>query len=248
MPTGGPAPLRWRLAAELQGSDPAAAREVLESLAADPDAGLLAEKAWLRLGGSPSGSLPAVVAPSAPGQASAPDPLPRPPVALAPGATATTLASPPDFGDWEPEPASETVAPPRASLVVEECTVDRLDEGGLVIRGADGAADLLLYSQVEAVAVAGISAAPKPYLLVDLVLSPGPGGTRTVLRLASTRLDPRQLIGMPTLPPMQAFRELVERLVVASGARLLPAPEAHTRIAMFSDPDAYQRAVLAEFQ
>lgn len=143
-------------------------------------------------------------------------------------------------------PAVEAAAA-RRGVAVEECTIDRLDEGGLVIRGADGVADLLLYSQVEAVAVAGISATPKPYLLVDLVLSPGPGGSRTVLRLASTRLDPRLLIGMPTLPPMQAFRELVEKLVVASGARLLPVAEAHVRIVMFPDPATYQRTVLAEF-
>jgi membrane associated rhomboid family serine protease len=254
VPAGGPATLRWRLASELQGFDPAIAREALESLAADPEAGLLGEKARLRLGGAPgpvpSAPVPAVSGPIArpvavEGRVSAPAPPPAP--SMPPLPPAGMPAPAPDPVEWEPEmPVVVAGAAPRG-VVVEECTIDRLDEGGLVIRGADGAADLLLYSQVEAVAVAGISAAPKPYLLVDLVLSPGTGSSRTVLRLASTRLDPRLLIGMPTLPPMQAFRELVEKLVVSSGARLLPAPEAHVRIAMFPDPDAYQRTVLAEF-
>ena len=254
VPGGGPATLRWRLASELQGFDPAVAREVLESLAADPEAGLLGEKARARLGGAPGPThveaLPTMSRPTArPGPTAGPLPVPSPP--LTPNVPAPPPAGvstpPPDPVEWEPEMPVAEVAPTRRGVTVEECTIDRLDEGGLVIRGADGAADLLLYSQFEAVAVAGISATPKPYLLVDLVLSPGPGGSRTVLRLASTRLDPRLLIGMPTLPPMQAFRELVEKLVVASGARLLPAPEAHVRIVMFPDTDAYQRTVLAEF-
>jgi len=254
VPAGGPASLRWRLASELQGFDPTVAREVLESLAADPGAGLLGEKARARLDGAPGPAPVAAVAASSrptarPAEAGGPFPAPSAPPAPAvlPPAQPVVSVPQPDPVEWEPEPPVVEAAATRRGVTVEECTIDRLDEGGLVIRGSDGATDLLLYSQVEAVAVAGISATPKPYLLVDLVLSPGPGGSRTVLRLASTRLDPRLLIGMPTLPPMQAFRELVEKLVVASGARLLPAPEAHVRIAMFPDPATYQRTVLAQF-
>ncbi len=227
---------------------------MLESLAADPEAGLLGEKARSRLGGAP-GPAPAATAPVAPhpaGQlAAAPAPFtapsPRPAPGLAPSPPFGTTGPRPGAVDWEPDAPVEEVVATRRAVTIEECTIDRLDEGGLVVRGADGTVDRMLYAQVEAVAVAGISATPKPFLLVDLVLSPGPAGARTILRLASTRLDPRQLIGMPTLPPMQAFRELVEKLVVASGARLLPAPEALVQIAMFPDPDAYQRSVLADF-
>jgi membrane associated rhomboid family serine protease len=254
VPGGGPASLRWRLASELQGFDPAVAREVLESLAADPEAGLLGEKARARLGGTP-GPTRVEAAPALSRSTARPvavdGPPPAPPPSSAPSVPPPPPAGvptpPPDPVEWEPGMPAVEAAAARRGVAVEECTIDRLDEGGLVIRGADGVADLLLYSQVEAVAVAGISATPKPYLLVDLVLSPGPGGSRTVLRLASTRLDPRLLIGMPTLPPMQAFRELVEKLVVASGARLLPVAEAHVRIVMFPDPATYQRTVLAEF-
>lgn len=261
VPAAGPAALRWRLASELQETEPAAAREALESLAGDGAAGTLAEKARARLGlpPVPAASAPAPPLASPPRLGSPAQPVasgkaspPPPPGAATPPAPLevrrTAPPPPPDFGGWEPEPAFEVPAPRRSGLLVEDCTIDRLDEGGLVIRGADGTADLVLYSQFDAVAVAGISATPKPYLLVDLVLSPGPGGARMVLRLSSLHLDPRQLIGMPTLPPMQAFRELVQTLVAGSGARLLPGEDALRKIAMFPGPVEYRRSVLAQFE
>jgi membrane associated rhomboid family serine protease len=261
--------LRWRLASELQTADGAAVTDILGTLADDPQAGLLAEKARARLG------LPAQGAPSV-GSATVPSDAGRT-AAIATGASSSgvrrgvvhppvreaPVATTPDGGpadppfptspviDWEVEtPAGlpEACAPPRPALVVENCEVESLQLDGVVMRGRGGGTEILALAEVEAVAVGGVSGGARPYLVLDLVSRPTPDGSRVAYRLLSTQFDPRRLLEREDLPSMDAFREVVRRLLRGSGARLLPGPDALTRVAIFPDLDAYRREVLTGFE
>lgn len=247
---GGPAPLRWRLAGELAEEEPVAAQEILRQLAADPTAGLLGEKARIKLGPAVTVSHAAAVPPPlaagmAPTEAI---PTPRPQPEMLPSEP-TVGAYEPSAMDWGPEPQLDLEAgPAEASLVIESCTLERVDGDGIFMRGEGGAIELLLYSQVEAVAVAGISGPGKPYLIVDIIQPEDATGGRTICRALSTQMNPAEVVGQPGAAPLEAFRELVRRLVAGANARLLPSEDALRRFPMFASPEEYQSHVLAELE
>ena len=222
---GGPAPLRFRLASQLAEAGRVEATEVFRHLAEDAEAGLLADKARRRLG------------------------LPE-----TPAATGGVAQAPPPTEGWggatgaeaKPVPTEAPVPPPEepppvtpGSLWVETSSLERLEEAGVVLRDAAGVSEVLLYSLVDAVAVGGIAGGAKPYLVVDLVVGFATE-RRRVFRIPSTTMDPRQVLGWFDARPLEAFQEVVRRIVEASAATLLPGPEAIAKLRMFDS--------LAEFE
>ncbi|OYW07232.1 MAG: hypothetical protein B7X11_00180, partial [Acidobacteria bacterium 37-65-4] len=149
----GPPALRWRLASALEGSDRGAAAEIFSTLASDPAAGVLAEKAarHLDLLGAPVRPQPAVAAAPA---AAAATPASSPgeavadvPAAAAPDASAADVAAPPP-PFWEPphEPVPRPVPQPEPPEI-ESCTVDTLQEDGLLLHGPRGGLELLPFRE-----------------------------------------------------------------------------------------------------
>ena len=266
---GGPGALRFRLAAMLETVDRNAAVEVLRHLAGDTSAGLLAEKATRRL--AALGAAPAALA-AAPLSAAPAVTTTR--AAAAPAtahpATETVVATPTppeeQVFDAGPEPPHEVVEEP-ASLVfpdtpapetpptmlsdpvgpeVEVCSLEGLQPEGVMLRGLEGGSELLPFVDVETVCVAGIAGSERPYLVLDLVLRASAGRPRKVERMLSSQFDPRQLIGRPDLPPLQAFRELVRTIAQTAHAEVTPAtvlvPAA--KIPTFGSIEAYEREIL----
>jgi membrane associated rhomboid family serine protease len=256
---GGPAALRFRLAATLEPGDREAAVEVLRDLARDSSAGLLAEKAARRL--------VALGAASAPAPRAAPPTIVAPPVVtpvaarpapVVPPAQPVFEAEPESLNEVAEEPASvvfpESPAPEEAaapageptSLEVEVCSLEAVQPEGVMLRGIEGGSELLPFVDVEMVSVAGITGSGRPYLVLDLLLHAPAGGPRKVERLLSSQFDPRHLICRPELPPLEAFRELVRVIAETAGAKLTPetalAPSA--KIPIFASIEEYQRAVL----
>ncbi|MFI5166188.1 MAG: rhomboid family intramembrane serine protease [Thermoanaerobaculales bacterium] len=231
--SGGPAPVRWRLAAALEASAPGSAAEVFRHLAGDPSAGLLGEKAARRLGteagispAKPTTPTLAAVAPSnGPGLARA---------VPAPDAVAT-------------EAAGKPADPHGAAYLVEICRPERILADGVLLRGDIGAAEMLPFSQIETITVGGISGAGRPYLLLDLVLRQVPGETSKVIRFVSSSFDPRALVGVADQPPLEAFREMVRVIAAGSAARVVPPGVATSggRISSFASPELYEQKVLA---
>lgn len=217
--SGGPGPLRFRLSAALEAVDREAAVEVLQQLARDGSAGLLAEKAARRLE-----ALGATLDAPAP---SAAHPLPEPPPPPPQVATPSRpLPPPPVFDVPQSMRAPANVAAPApflgALFEVEDAGLISVQEDGLVLHGGGGGTELLPYYVLRGVVVAGISAQPRPYLLVDLLLKPEPGVPAKVVRLQSTELDPRKILSRPDLQPLPAFKELVSQIVHLSSAMLWP--------------------------
>ncbi|HUK12608.1 MAG TPA: rhomboid family intramembrane serine protease, partial [Thermoanaerobaculaceae bacterium] len=223
--TGGPAALRWRLASVIEAQLPAAAAEIYRDLAADPTAGVLAEKAARRLG-APVGAAASAAGPQA-AAAAAIRPVPPATVAAAPAA-----------------PAPDGCAP---GFEVESCTPQRLQADGLLLVGNAGGPEILPFAQVGTVAVGAITGAQRPYLVLDLVLRPVPGERRKVVRLLSSGFDPRALVGGVGQTPIEAFRELIRVIVAATGARVAPDTllSSGGRFASFATPEEYERALLA---
>jgi membrane associated rhomboid family serine protease len=257
----GPAPLAFRLATALQPTDSAAAVEILAGIADDPAAGLLAGKAMHRLASSatsaeqraywarraaaaPSAEAPALPAPAMrAGSTATPRPQGPPPPAAArppavPGAAAAAPSGVPSAG--------APPAPGRDELSVEPCILETLDTDGMMVRGAGGATEFLPYSRIASVAVGGITGVAKPYLVLDLVLLPM-AGVRTVLRIASTHLDPRMLTGRGDLSPVEAFRELVRRIATSASASTLSGAHAGgaPKLPTFNSLQEYEQAVLS---
>jgi membrane associated rhomboid family serine protease len=135
-----------------------------------------------------------------------------------------------------------------APLEIEQCTIESLQEEGLMLRGAQGGPELLPFDEVEKVAVAGITGTggERPYLVLDLILRRALGGTRRVERLESTHLDPRHLLGRTDLAPLAAFREMVR--IIAEGARARTLPPTllvpTEKIPTFTTVADYEREVL----
>ncbi|TAM48792.1 MAG: rhomboid family intramembrane serine protease [Acidobacteria bacterium] len=248
----GPAALRWRLACALEGTNREAAVEIFNSLASDPAAGILVEKAARRLDllGEPVRPRSAAAVAPAPAAASPGSPPGGPPAVVpivAPAVSASAIYAPPPPSFWEPPPEPEP--PPDAAPEVpeiESCTVDGLQEDGLLLRGPQGASELLPFDDVEAVSVAGISASPRPFLVLDLLLRPGPGRTQRVERLLSTTLDPRGLLGRPDLSGLEAFRQLVGAIAAGGVATVAPAAvlAPGAPFPMFPSLEAYERDAL----
>jgi len=260
---GGPAALRWRLAAVLEPENPAGAIEVLRQLAADGTAGLLAEKARRRLaalGATPppaASAGPAGAAPPAPPDPAAPlpappEPPPEPTVEAAEEPFALGARTSAAVGEagvvFEDDTGSVQGPPPESGPpTVEVCGLETVQLDGVMLRDATGGCELLPFIEVEKVAVAGITGSGRPYLVLDLVLHRAPGGGRKVERLVSSEFDPRHMVGRPDLAPLQAFRELVRRIAEGAQAELTPAtflvPSAP--IPTFASVEEYERAVLA---
>lgn len=231
---GGPASLRWRLASQLAEAGRTDADEVFRHLAADPTAELLGDKARRRLG------LPEPPPTAAPTETSLPGPAMHPPAAPTTmhAEAATGFAS----GAVPAEEEPPTEPEPRQITTVEGCILEKLEEAGAVVRGEGGEAEVLLYTLIDAVSVAGIGGDGKPYLVVDLVV----GFTsqhRRIFRLLSTQMDPRRILQWFDAAPLDAFRELVRRLADASGGTLLPGPEALKTFKMFPTIAAYEAEV-----
>jgi membrane associated rhomboid family serine protease len=268
---GGPPALRWRLAAMLEPENREAAVEVLKNLAEDQAAGVLGEKAarhLAALGGSapPRAAAPppaefhamAQAPPAAPAAAAvavAPNPVAIPPRAkTVPSAPFDHPVAATPLEDVFPLPPADEVPAAQgpltngepAPLEIEECTVESLQEEGLMLRGAQGGPELLPFDEIEMVAVAGITGAERPYLVLDLILRRALGGTRRVERLESTHLDPRHLLGRTDLAPLAAFREMVR--IIAEGARARTLPPTllvpTEKIPTFTTVDDYEREVL----
>lgn len=218
--TAGPSSLRWRIAGELRAVDPVRARDVLTQLADDVSAGIVSEKARHRLVAEP------------------------PAGAAAPAASAQLEPDEADLGDIS-LPKLKIPAAAAANLpVLEACLLEQLQPDGLLVRGQDGETRLLAYRTLDALAVGGIAEPSKPYVVLDLLAVAEPGRARRGCRLLSTQLDPRRFVAQAGLAPMDAFRELVRVIAGASGARLLPGPEALRQIPVFPTPEAYDREVL----
>ncbi len=151
----------------------------------------------------------------------------------------------PSADEVPPAPGPLAIGQP-APLEVEECTIESLQEEGLMLRGAEGSPELLPYDEVEKIAVAGITTGERPYLVLDLVLRRGAGRSRRVERLVSTHLDPRHLLGRTDLAPLAAFRELVRTIAEGARAQMLPATllVPTEKIPTFTTVDDYEREVL----
>ncbi len=249
----GPPALRWRLAAAAEPGDRTGAIEVLRNLAADAGAGVLADKAARRLEAMGEPVLPATGTRRVPSAA-----VPVASFATSMAGVATLpvgappvepIASPPPPpAFWSPNAGGGAPGAPSAGgLEVEECAAEALQADGLLLRGAQGGADLLPFATVEKIAVAGITAAPRPFLVLDLLLPRAPGQPRRVQRLLSTQFDPRRLTAKPNLPPLDAFRHLVRTIATASGAEVWPPTVMvpSERIPTFPSLEAYEREALA---
>ena len=236
---GGPPALRFRLAFEVQDSQPAAAGEILANLATDASAGMLAAKAALRL--AALADTPADKAHwESIARGEAPPASPRPAVSAAPPGRhsaaaahpASRVAAPLDDGAGysgpvehhaAAAPVDEQFGGVATGGVVQPGALERIEDEGLVLLGGEGI-ELLPFAEIRIVAVAGIMKEGKPYLVIDLLLAERMAGERPVVRLLSSELDPGKLTGRPDLKAMEAFRELVRRIVVGSSAVLLPSP------------------------
>lgn len=222
---GGPALLRMRLAAAVEPAEPETAKEILRQLAGDPAAGLLADKAVKRLAVLGETFVPPPVK----------EPEPPPPVA------------PPLLPD-EPDPFAAAAEPqvPAQRWLVEITNLISLQEDGLVIQGTQGGTELLPFASIRAVAVAGIAAQPRPYLLLDLVLRGVSTEPDRVVRLFSSSFDPRRILGRSDLQPMAAFRTLIAGIATSAGAGV--APEGvlgeQGRFTTFSSVEAYEDTIL----
>jgi hypothetical protein len=131
--------------------------------------------------------------------------------------------------------------------VVELCTLERLDAAGLLLRGGDGLPELLPFSSVRVVALGGITGAPRPYLILDLVLKGEAGPPPRVARMLSSQLDPRSLVGRDDLTGVDAFRELVRGIAASAGVAVLPstAPLSGGPLPTFRSVEEYEERVLA---
>jgi len=248
----GPAPLGFRLATALQGSDAASAVEIFAAIADDPAAGILAAKSMHRL---------ATVAASADqraywakrasllsdGGTRAPVPAAA---AKAPAQPKAQMVAAPSANSAPPPPPTAAAAlgflPRHDGLSMEPCYLETLDTDGMMVRSGGGATEFLPYNRIAAVAVGGITGVAKPYLVLDLVLHPM-AGVHTVLRILSAHLDPQMLTGRGDLPPVEAFRELVRRIANSASAATLSGMQAGgvPKLTTFRSIDEYEKAFLS---
>lgn len=200
-----------------------------------PPAGAAAGQVAAPRAAVPARPSPAPLVATPPGQAApargAPSPQgPVPPPSWAGGGAGATAPAPSETvrlaSEAEPHAAASAAEEPvgiAVGGVVQPGSLDRLEEEGLVLVGGEGI-ELVPYSEVKLVAVAGIMKEGKPYLVIDLLLDERLAGERPVIRLVSSELDPGKLVGRPELKAMDAFRELVRTIVSGSSAVLLPSP------------------------
>src|SRR5262245_2147656 len=109
-------------------------------------------------------------------------------------------------------------------LEVASATPVELEPAGLRVALAAGGERVIGWREIDAIAVGAVDGlGPKPVLVIDLVA----GGRRPaeeplrIVRLQGDRYDPRKIAPGPS-SPVDAFRELVDRLLGESGAAPLP--------------------------
>lgn len=123
-----------------------------------------------------------------------------------------------------------------------------LEAAGLRVALASGERRLVGWREVDAIAVGAIEGlGPKPVLVVDLVSGwrQPPGEPLRIVRLRGDGFDPRKVLAHPG-SPVDALRELVDRLLGETGADPLPdLPAARGRpFAGFRDLTAFEEDVL----
>jgi hypothetical protein len=99
-----------------------------------------------------------------------------------------------------------------------------VEPGGLLVQLEGGERRVLAWREIDAVAVGAIEGlGPKPVLVVDLLAGwrRPPDEPLRIVRLRGDRFDPRKVV--PTSgSPVDALRELVDRLLGETGADPLP--------------------------
>ncbi len=218
----GSAMSRWRLAGGVAATNPEAEIEILRTLVGDSEAEALGDKAARRL--------------ETLGVRAEPLPPPPPP----------PVDEPPS--PWEKRDSAQEAPEQPKVFEVEVVIPEARNEDGLLLRGGDAGTELAAFSDVAALAAAGITGEGKPYLLIDLITLEQRGVR--VLRLVSSHFDPRHVVGRPDLSPLNAFRELLKGIVTASGARVVVGQEGigGGRFPMFETVEGYEDAVLTPFK
>ncbi len=159
---------------------------------------------------------------------------------------------------WPVGPATSAEAPLRPEpielghharrLDVELAVPLAIEPGGLRVASGADRHRLVTWREVDAIAVGAVEGlAAKPVLVVDLVAGwrMPPGEPLRILRLRGDRFDPRKLV--PTSgSPVDALRELVDRLLGETGADPLPDLRAARGrpFAGFRDLTAFEEDVL----
>jgi len=123
-----------------------------------------------------------------------------------------------------------------------------LEPGGLRVTLAGSLSRLVRWREIDAIAVGAVEGlGPKPVLVVDLVAGWRADASERlrIVRLRGDRFDPRKLVA-DVASPVDALRELVDRLLGESGADPLPDLRAARGrpFAGFPDLGAFERDVL----
>ena len=148
------------------------------------------------------------------------------------------LAPPPSIPTYSPPPPPR-VAPPgilpqaapsspatvSAPLRILEGIPVRFHQDRLEVSEGEKTHHFPLPS-MAAVAVARIDEAARPWMLIDLFLDPPSAAGARVVRLRSTRYDPRRELAPEAADPLQAFQVFVQKLMQVSRARALPSAAA----------------------
>ncbi|HKA13794.1 MAG TPA: hypothetical protein VKH41_02150, partial [Myxococcota bacterium] len=155
----------------------------------------------------------------------------------------------------DPAPAAASARPAAIEIETSDRALDavlavplELNAEGVEIQTSRGQKKLVRYGRIEAVSVAAVHGmAPKPVILVDLVLNwmTPKSETLRVIRMRGDQFDPRRLIAGHA-SAIEALRGFVKTVVDRSGAIALPDPEAALGrpFTSFSELQIYQRAVL----
>lgn len=139
------------------------------------------------------------------------------------------LSPPPQITTYSPPPqrSAPPVPPPLpetlpASLRILEGIPVRFHQDQLEVSEGIRTHHFPLPS-LAAVAVARIDEAARPWMLIDLFLDPPAAAGARVVRLRSTRYDPRKELAPEAPDPFQAFQVFVQKLLQVSRARALPS-------------------------
>jgi hypothetical protein len=133
-------------------------------------------------------------------------------------------------------------------LVVELALPLAFEPAGLRVALAAGEQRVLAWREIDAIAVGAVEGlGSKPVLVVDLVAGwrLPPSEPLRIVRLRGDRFDPRKVVGA-TGSPVDALRELVDRLLGETGAEPLPDLRAARGrpFAGFRDLTAFEEDVL----
>ena len=185
-----------------------------------------------RASGELSGSVPPPPTPVA----EVPEAEGPPPLSQAAAASQTAAA------EWAQEGQG-----PGSAYSVEDALLDRFEPGGLIFTGNTGGIEVLPFTRVRGVAVAGIKAGERPFLVLDLLLHDEGDESGVVVRFRSQDLNPNRAIGNDDISSVAAFRELVRRIASAASAPVLPRHDVvqGKPFATFQTLEEYEEQVLA---